>query len=126
MDRRILIAEIYAYALCLVAACVFIYGTVTGLYGVVKVSWPQRTLRIDQSPTYSYFQFWQLASGNIGGPAIPESRIKQMWEEHKRTLITQERNRGFESTVRGALMVLVAVAVFVFHWRKANVFRATA
>lgn len=124
MERRVLVAEIYAYAVCLIAACVFTYGAVTGLYGVVKASWPQRTLRIDQWPSYNYLQFWQLASGNIGGPAVPEARIKQMWEEHKHTLIAQERNRGFEGAVKGVLMILVSVPLFVFHWKKAGAFRA--
>ena len=101
----------------------YCYGTVKGLYGVVQMSWPQRTLQISQWPSYNYLQFWQLASGNIAGPALPESRIKQMWEEHKRTLINQEKNRGFENVVKSGLMILVAVPLFVFHWRKADMFR---
>jgi len=123
VERRILIAEIYAYTLCLITVCVFIYGTIKGLYGVVQMSWPQRTLQVNQWPSYNYLQFWQLASGTVGGPVIPESRIKQMWEEHKRALINQERNRGFENVTRSALMILVAVPLFIFHWKKASVFR---
>jgi len=124
MEKRVLIAEIYAYAVCLITACVFIYGATTGVYGIVQVSWPQRTLQIDRWPSYDYLQFWQMASGSIGGPALPESRVKSMWEEHTRTLIMQERNRGFEDTVKGALMIALAVPLFVFHWKKATQFRS--
>jgi len=51
---------------------------------------------------------------------LTTDEIEQLVEEEFNTSIQNEKGRAFKDMLRGVLLVIIAIPLFTFHWKKAQ------
>ena len=111
MARKIYFREIYLYIVCIIAIIVFIVGIITVYDGAVNYIKPA-TYMTKSSIITMYSEQYQNLS---------KDEIEQLAEEELSTSLQNEKDRAFKDLLRGILLVIIAIPLFAFHWRKAQV-----
>jgi hypothetical protein len=110
MARRVYVREIYFYIVCLVAIIIFIIGIVNlGDNAIGYVAPATYATRANLLPAYQ-----DQYSG------MTEEEISTLIDEEILNSQRIERQMAVRGLFRGALLVIIAIPLFIFHWRKAQ------
>lgn len=122
MDRPRLVPQLYGYAVCLVCVITILISSnhlINGLFDTVSPEMSREvTFAID-----SYRQRATMAPPGPGGEAtvvaelVPDSVWRARFEEDRTQRIAMVRYNGLRSVVSATLVLLIATAFFIGHWR---------
>lgn len=111
MVRRIYFREIYLYIVCIIAIIIFIIGIISVYDGAVNyikpVTYMSKASIVSMYSTERY-------------PDLPGDEIERLAEEEFDTALQSEKDRAFKDLLRGVLLIIIAIPLFAFHWRKAQ------
>ena len=110
MSRRVYVREIYFYLICLVALILFIVSLVTILDSVINYVKPT-TYMTKSSMLMPYQQQYTDLS---------DAEINKMVDEEIATSVGNERIMALKGLFRGILLIIIAIPLFIFHWKKAQ------
>ena len=111
MTRRVYFREIYFYIVCLVAIIIFIVGLVMAYDGLINFLKPTTYLtRPNVASMYTQEQYKDLSS----------SETDKLITEEINANLQNEKDMAFKNLLRGALLVVISIPLFAFHWRKAQ------
>lgn len=110
MARRIYFREIYLYIVCIIAIVIFIIGIISVYDGSVDYIKPVTYMNKPSIITMYSEQYENLT----------RDEIEQLAEEEINTSIQTEKDRAFKDMLRGVLLIIIAIPLFAFHWRKAQ------
>lgn len=111
MTRRVYFREIYFYIICLVAIIIFIVGLVTAYDGIINFVKPTTYMtKPSIASMYSQEQYKNLSS----------SEIDKLVTEEINANLQNEKDMAFKNFLRGVLLVVISIPLFIFHWRKAQ------
>jgi hypothetical protein len=111
MARRVYFREIYLYIVCIIAIIIFIIGVISVYDGTVNhikpVTYMSKASIVSMYSTERY-------------PDLPGDEIERLAEEEFNTALQSEKDRAFKDLLRGVLLIIIAIPLFAFHWRKAQ------
>jgi hypothetical protein len=111
MTRRVYFREIYFYIICIVAIIIFIIGLIMTYDGTINYVRPTTYMtKPSVAGMYSQEQYKNLSS----------EEINKLVEEEINASLQNERDIAFKNLFRGVLLVIIAIPLFAFHWRKAQ------
>lgn len=111
MARRVFFREIYFYIVCLIAIIIFIVGLLTAYDGAISFVKPTTYLtRPSVASMYSQEQYKNLTA----------EEIEKLVDEEINANIENEKNMAFKNLLRGVLLVIISIPLFIFHWRRAQ------
>ena len=111
MARRVYFREIYLYIVCLIALVIFIVGLVMVYNGAINYIRPTTYMTKSSILTmYSQEQYQNLS----------KEEIDQLAEEELNASLQNGKDMAFKDLLRGILLVIIAILLFAFHWRKAQ------
>jgi hypothetical protein len=111
MARKVYFREIYLYIVCIIALVIFIVGLVMVYNGAINYVRPTTYMTKSSIVTmYSAEQYQNLS----------REEIDQLAEEELNASIQSEKDMAFKDLLRGVLLVVIAIPLFAFHWRKAQ------
>ncbi|MDD5659159.1 MAG: hypothetical protein PHR39_04000 [Actinomycetota bacterium] len=111
MSRRVYFREIYFYIVCLAAIIIFIVGIVMAYDGIINFLKP--TTYMTKSGAMSIYSQEQYKN-------LTAEQIEKFAEDEINTSIQNEKDRGFKNLLKGVLLIVIAIPLFAFHWRKAQ------
>ncbi len=111
MARRVFIREIYFYIVCLVALIIFIIGIVNIYDNAINYIRPS-TYMTRGSILPSYQQQY---------PGLSDEEVNKLIDDEMTSAIDNERIFAVKGLFRGVLLVIIAIPLFAFHWRKAQI-----
>lgn len=137
MDRSNRIAQMYGYAVCLIAVVTFLLSANRMIDSVFDFSEPLRANQYGgRGVSLTSFEAYKRDRGDLrgsrerpappmsvdplGGPAPPvytDAELRRMFEEERVEHIGNVRFQSTRSLVSSLLMVLIASILFVAHWR---------
>ena len=110
MQRKVLVREIYFYVVCLIALIIFIIGLIGLGSGIVSYIRPSvYVTKANIMPGYRE-QYKDLS----------EQEINALAEEEIQNSIDNERNFAIKSLINNSIMIVIAIPLFIFHWKKAQ------
>lgn len=110
MARNVSIREIYFYIVCLIAIVIFIVGLISLADGIINYIKPNSYVTKENlMPSYKT-QF----------PAISDEELNKLMEKEIENSLANERTFALKSMIRSAIMIIIAVPLFAFHWKKAQ------
>ena len=111
MPRRVYVREIYFYIVCLIALILFIVGIVTVVDNTINYVKPASyATRANLLPAYQ-----DQYSG------LSDDEIRELIDEEIKNSLENERIFALKGLIRGVVFVIIAVPLFIIHWRKAQV-----
>jgi hypothetical protein len=111
MTRRVYFREIYFYIICLISIIIFIVGLVMTYDGLINFLKPTTYMtKPSVASMYSQDQYKNLSS----------SEIDKLVSEELNANLQNEKDMAIKNLLRGALLVLISIPLFAFHWRKAQ------
>src|SRR3972149_7835156 len=111
MARRVYFREIYLYIVCIIAIIIFIVGLVMVYNGAINYVKPTTYMTKSSIVTmYSVEQYQNLS----------REEIDRLAEDELNASILSAKDIAFKDLLRGVLLVIIAIPLFVFHWRKAQ------
>jgi hypothetical protein len=125
--------EIYALAVCFVTVVCFVVSLGMALYAAVGIASPEFTM---SSWTYAQYQtndaFWN-SRGNrsCSSEEKPKERpndaeLSKQREVAFASAVLSERRESTQTVVKTAIVMLIDLVVFLFHWHIAKRARASA
>ncbi|MDD5622751.1 MAG: hypothetical protein PHQ09_06310 [Actinomycetota bacterium] len=112
MTRRIYFREIYLYIVCIIAIIIFIVGLIMVYNGTVDYVRPATYMtKSSIAAMYSTEQY----------PDLSADEIDRLAEEEIGVSIRNAKDMAFKDLLRGVLLVIIAIPLFIFHWKKAQV-----
>ena len=111
MTRRVYFREIYLYLVCIIAIIVFIVGLIMVYNGAIDYIKP--TTYMTKSSIVAMYSTEQY-------PDLSTDEIDQLAEEEFNASIQSAKDMAFKDLLRGVLLVIIAIPLFAFHWRKAQ------
>jgi hypothetical protein len=110
MARKIYIREIYFYLICLIAFILFIVGMVAIYDNAVNYVKPTTYMtKSSMLPAYKD----QYAN-------LSQEQIDNMVNEEIQNSLNNEKLMAIKGLFRGVLLIVIAIPLFIFHWRKAQ------
>lgn len=92
--------QVYLYAVCFVAIIVFLIGAASGLFGLVRIAFPDQTAQ------------------DIPSTFVSEEELSVFTPVEGAT--DPERRRGVVQFLENGILAGLAAGVFVYHWRQAG------
>ena len=112
VTRRVYFREIYLYIVCIIAIIIFIVGLIMVYNGTIDYVRPMTYMtKPSIVAMYSTEQY----------PNLSEEEINQLAEEEIDASIQSAKDLAFKDLLRGVLLLVIAIPLFAFHWRKAQV-----
>jgi hypothetical protein len=111
MTRRVYLREIYLYMVCIIAIIVFIIGIITTYDGLINYIKPSTWVSKPDIITMYSEQYQDLSS----------KEIEQLAEEQVNNSIRNEKDMALKDMIRGLLLLVISIPLFIFHWKKAQV-----
>jgi hypothetical protein len=108
MARNVIVREIYFYIICLIAIIVFIIGLVGLSDGIINYIRPSTYIYQEKLPYRTEY------------PDLSEEEIDKLIQQEKANSIANEKNFALKSILRNSIMIIIAIPLFAFHWRKAQ------
>ncbi len=110
MQRKVLVREIYFYIVCLIALVIFIAGLIGLSGGIVNYLKPSTYItKANIMPGYRE-QYRDLS----------EEEINTMADQEIQNSIDNERGFALRSLINNSVMIVIAIPLFIFHWKKAQ------
>jgi hypothetical protein len=110
MARMVYFREIYFYIVCLTAIIIFVIGIVMTYEGVINYI----------KPTTYMTRAYELPMYQERETNLTKEEIDTMVEEEIKISLENEKAIAFKNLLRGALLIVIAIVLFAFHWRKAQ------
>jgi hypothetical protein len=127
------IAQVYGYAVCLVAIIVIMISVAQIVNAAFNLASPLRAEAYGRGgplTSYSAYRREQLQRSNApmrtrAGPpagdsvnAVPsETELRQMFEDERLEQIGNVRFRAMRTLITSVLMIIIASGLFFMHWR---------
>ena len=110
MARSVSIREIYFYIVCLIAIIIFIIGLIGLADGITNYLKPNSYMTKENIiPSYKD-QY----------PTMSDEELNKLMEKEIANSLANERNFALKSMIRNAIMIVIAIPLFAFHWKKAQ------
>ncbi len=111
MTRRVYFREIYFYIICIISIIIFIVGLITAYDGTINYVRPTTYMtKPSMASMYSQEQYKDLSA----------AEIDKLIDEEIKANLQNEKNMAFKNLLRGVLLVVISIPLFIFHWRKAQ------
>jgi len=110
VSRKIYFREIYMYIVCIIAIIIFIIGIVSVYNGSVNFVWPT-TYNTRQNIISMYSEQYKNLSS---------AEMEEMAEEELAAAASMEKNMAFKELLRGIVLIIISIPLFIFHWTKAQ------
>ncbi|MCL5987035.1 MAG: hypothetical protein M1371_10830 [Actinobacteria bacterium] len=110
MARNVSIREIYFYVVCLIAIIIFIIGLVGLADGIINYLKPNTYMTISNL----------IPSYKTQYPTMSDEELNKLMEREIANSLANERNFALKSMIRSAIMIIIAIPLFAFHWKKAQ------
>ena len=111
MTKRVYFREIYLYIVCIIAIIIFIVGLIMVYNGTIDYVRP--TTYMTKSSIVAMYSTEQY-------PDLSAAEIDRLAEEEIGASIQSAKDLAFKDLLRGVLLVVIAIPLFVFHWKKAQ------
>jgi hypothetical protein len=109
----------YLRIMCLVGIVVLAYGMVSFVMGVVHVADPD--LQRQSDPVFRIASaVVDVAKAAVANQTDPNPTVIEALDKSKSELDRQARQAGLNELVHGLVFALVGLAIFLFHWRRAE------
>ena len=119
--RRRSLPEIYALAVCFVAAIVLSISTIMILSNMAQIAAPEFFMSPHLARHYQSNHSYRLYLLDRGmTKAGDEADLTHLRQEEYADVVSGERRRGYQSVVRSLIVIFVLAIVFVLHWRLAR------
>jgi len=111
MARIVYFREIYFYIVCLIALVIFIVGLVMVYDDSINYVKPTTYMTKSSIITmYSTDQYQDLS----------KEEIEKLAEDEMNFYLQNEKDIALKGLLRGILLVIIAIPLFAFHWKKAQ------
>jgi hypothetical protein len=130
MERPSRVGQLYGYTVCLVAVLTGLTSVGRVINDVATLASPGATLQADYTQaSLTSFEAYRATLGRErrfqampGAPApqadtLPTVELRTRYEALRADRLTYERNEAIRSLISSSLMLLLAVMLFVVHWR---------
>ncbi len=135
MDRtNSRVAQIYGYAVCFIAVIVLLISIKSAVDAMIDLTDP---IRAESGGGYgrsgrslSSFELYKLDARReprapmvVGAPAKPvadnlsDDELRRLYEAEREQAIGNVRFRGMRTLIGNGLLIVVALVLFVVHWR---------
>lgn len=108
MARSVSVREIYFYIVCIISIIIFIIGLVGLSDGIINYLKPN---------TYLYQEKFSYETQY---PNLSEEEINNLMEKEIANSVANERTFALKSMLRNTIMIIIAIPLFAFHWKKAQ------
>jgi len=123
--RPTLIQQIYGYAVCLITIVVALIAVTQLINATFDLSRPAQFGRYGYEPGAATFEQYRVehavqpADPRTGQPAvtIPDSALRRAFDEDRAARVAYAHWDATKSLVTHSLLLVIAVALFVMHWR---------
>lgn len=116
------LVEIYALAVCFVTVTCFAIAMGIAIYDFVQIAYPEITVHshhYERHQSNAAYRSSHHPDPNVIA-ALSEEDVTKRREESYRSVLNGERRDGWQSLLRMAIIMLVDVLFFFFHWRLAK------
>lgn len=107
------IRRIYLYLVSFATLMMMVVSTVQILQGVVNVAYPNP----QPGPFYSEVKA-RYSDAVKNDPKITEAEIKKQIDEERAQAQSNQRYYDIRSLINNVVMFVVALPVYLYHWRK--------
>lgn len=107
------IRRIYLYLVSFATLMMMIVGTVQFLQGVVNIAYPNP----EPGPGYADVKM-RYSDAAKNNPQITEAEINKQIAEEQAQAAKSQRYYEIRSMIGSLMMFLVALPVYLYHWRK--------
>ncbi|MFO7929357.1 MAG: hypothetical protein R6U35_06800 [Candidatus Humimicrobiaceae bacterium] len=111
MQRRIYVREIYFYIVCLIAIILFIVGIINLTDNIINYINPL---------TYAAPRAQVRDIYREQNSSLTEEEINKLVEEEAEYSLQREKNMSLRGMLRGSVMIVLSIPLFVYHWKKAR------
>ncbi|MHB1347887.1 MAG: hypothetical protein ACYCXK_10405 [Candidatus Humimicrobiaceae bacterium] len=108
MARSVSVREIYFYIVCIISIIIFIIGLVGLSDGIINYLKPNTYLYQEKIPYETQY------------PNLSEEEINSLMEKEIANSVANERTFALKSMLRNTIMIIIAIPLFAFHWKKAQ------
>ena len=108
MARSVSVREIYFYIVCLIAIVIFIIGLVGLSDGIINYLKPNTYIYQEKMPYQTQY------------PNLSDEEIDKLMQQEIANSLANERSFALKSMLRNAVMIVIAIPLFAFHWKKAQ------
>ena len=108
MARSVSVREIYFYIVCIISIIIFIIGLVGLSDGIINYLKPNTYLYQEKFPYETQY------------PNLSEEEINNLMEKEIANSVANERTFALKSMLRNTIMIIIAIPLFAFHWKKAQ------
>lgn len=107
------IRRIYLYLVSFATLMMMVFGTVQFLQGIVNIAYPNP----QASPLYSdvKMKYTEVARND---PKLTEVEINKRIAEEQAQAVKSQRYYEIRSMISSLVLFLVALPVYLYHWRK--------
>ncbi|MBN1299516.1 MAG: hypothetical protein JW997_07510, partial [Actinobacteria bacterium] len=102
------VREIYFYIVCLIAIVIFIIGLVGLSDGIINYIKPNTYIYQEKVPYQQQY------------PNLSDDEIDKLMQQEIANSLANERNFALKSILRNTIMIIIAIPLFAYHWRKAQ------
>lgn len=129
MERPNRVAQLYGYAVCLIAVVVFLTSANSFVDNLFSVANPLRGSgdRFGAQPSVTSFEAYRATVNReprVPGPAgsaapatVPDSVLRARYEALRADRIDQARFDAERRLTTSGLLLILSVALFIIHWR---------
>lgn len=107
------IRRIYLYLVSFATLMMMVFGTVQFLQGIVNIIYPNP----EPGPIISDTKF-RYSEAVKNNPEITEDEVKKQIAEEQAQAVRSQRYYETRSMINNLLLFLVALPVYLYHWRK--------
>ena len=108
MARNVSVREVYFYIVCLIAIVIFIIGLVGLSDGIINYLKPNTYIYQEKIPYQTQY------------PNLSDEEIDKLMQQEIANSLANERSFALKSMLRNAVMIVIAIPLFAFHWKKAQ------
>lgn len=108
MPRNVSVREIYFYILCLIAIVIFIIGIVGLSEGIINYIKPNTYIYREKMPYQQQY------------PNLSDEETDKLMRQEIANSLVNERSFALKGILRNTIMIIIAIPLFAFHWRKAQ------
>lgn len=120
-------AQIYGYAICLVAVLTFIFSTIALVNSIIDLGDPFHSgFTPEGSPSLASFENYKMdvmrmtqkGDETVKAQFSPdEQTLKAMYESAKNDKIQSAKHQANKSIIISSIMILISFILFFTHWR---------
>ena len=108
MARNVSVREIYFYIVCLIAIVIFIIGLVGLSDGIINYIKPNSYIYQEKLPYQQQY------------PDLSDEEINKLMQQEIVNSLANERSFALKTILRNTIMIVIAIPLFAYHWRKAQ------